>query len=502
MLSNIDTNANLAAHAKPGAFNDPCLLISADARGSAMATELQTRAQFSTWAMMASPLLISGNVRNMSAFNLQTYSNAEVIAVDQDVLGKQGTRLVGGPFTAQAYLSTCDAWAEHPRMYCLGFPNGDSTVRSLAASKAACLTNTACNCVTCAGGGTTTGCTIRVSGSLLESPTGEYAYVSSSDNLATLRAQHFELRGAAAVADMADAAAATGTNRTPGDGADDGGYIVSPGGGAAAVAGGGAGAGAGTGSNPQYPELCFSARGCQTDPTFGPCAMGGAPTCGGNASLPHPDQHFSLDAHTAQLRTTILNDPLLSPFPGCMDLSIFPYLMAKRCAPAAAVPPAQQWAYAYDPVVSGNGGGGSGSNGGDGGGGGGGGAGGAGGSTGAATDTGTPTITIRHVGSGACLTRGGLSNTNVWGRQLHGGNYALLFINVGAVAADVTCSTACWAAAGIGSGKVFAVRDVWKGKSAGTLNTTDPFTVHSLQPGGGVAMFRLSLSQQEANGLY
>ena len=44
-------------------------------------TELQTRAQFSMWAIMASPLIISANIRNMSATNIETYTNKEVIAV-------------------------------------------------------------------------------------------------------------------------------------------------------------------------------------------------------------------------------------------------------------------------------------------------------------------------------------------------------------------------------------------------------------------------------------
>jgi hypothetical protein len=36
-------------------------------------------------------------------------SNSEVIRVNQDVLGKQGERLAGGPLTGQAYLSECNA---------------------------------------------------------------------------------------------------------------------------------------------------------------------------------------------------------------------------------------------------------------------------------------------------------------------------------------------------------------------------------------------------------
>ncbi len=38
----------------------------------------QARTQFSLWAVMAAPLLIGSNVLNMSAYDLQTYTNAEV----------------------------------------------------------------------------------------------------------------------------------------------------------------------------------------------------------------------------------------------------------------------------------------------------------------------------------------------------------------------------------------------------------------------------------------
>lgn len=51
---------------------------------------------------MASPLLISANVRNMSAANMETYKNERVIAVNQDPLGKQGVRLVGGKLSGRS----------------------------------------------------------------------------------------------------------------------------------------------------------------------------------------------------------------------------------------------------------------------------------------------------------------------------------------------------------------------------------------------------------------
>mgnify|MGYP001196683837 CR=1 FL=1 len=100
VLTNIDINADLSLYAGPGGFNDPCLLLAEDHTGKQRITELQTRFQFSMWAIMASPLLISGNIRNMSAMNIATYTNQDVIAVNQDVLGKQGMRVVGSNMSA------------------------------------------------------------------------------------------------------------------------------------------------------------------------------------------------------------------------------------------------------------------------------------------------------------------------------------------------------------------------------------------------------------------
>ena len=102
VLKNIDINAGLSEFAGPGGWNDPCLLLSTTYTGQLRVTERQSRAQFSMWAVMASPLLISGNVRNMSAYTLETYKNKEVIAVSQDALGRQGVRVVGGALSAPA----------------------------------------------------------------------------------------------------------------------------------------------------------------------------------------------------------------------------------------------------------------------------------------------------------------------------------------------------------------------------------------------------------------
>jgi alpha-galactosidase len=92
VLNSINKNVNLTDFAGPGGWNDPDMLIGA---GYYSISEEQSRTQFSMWAVMASPLLIGANIFNMSAYTLETYSNAEVIAVDQDPLGQQGSRIVG-----------------------------------------------------------------------------------------------------------------------------------------------------------------------------------------------------------------------------------------------------------------------------------------------------------------------------------------------------------------------------------------------------------------------
>lgn len=95
VLKNIDILAGLEKYAGPGGWNDPCLLLSKTWQGHDRITELQARAQFSMWAVVAAPLLISGSITEMSNYTLATYSNADVIAVNQDPLGKAGSRIYG-----------------------------------------------------------------------------------------------------------------------------------------------------------------------------------------------------------------------------------------------------------------------------------------------------------------------------------------------------------------------------------------------------------------------
>ncbi|WP_176731644.1 NPCBM/NEW2 domain-containing protein [Micromonospora rhizosphaerae] len=90
VLGNIDAQAPLADLAGPDkGWNDPDILMVG--KGGMTATEYRT--QFSMWSMMAAPLLAGNDVRNMSQETLRTLTNTEVIAIDQDPLGRQATRV-------------------------------------------------------------------------------------------------------------------------------------------------------------------------------------------------------------------------------------------------------------------------------------------------------------------------------------------------------------------------------------------------------------------------
>ncbi|WP_434099492.1 NPCBM/NEW2 domain-containing protein [Streptomyces sviceus] len=87
MLSILKQNLPLAPHAGPGHWNDPDMLEV----GNGGMTDTEYRSHFSMWAVMAAPLLIGSDLRSASAETFEILSNKEVIAVDQDPLGKQGT---------------------------------------------------------------------------------------------------------------------------------------------------------------------------------------------------------------------------------------------------------------------------------------------------------------------------------------------------------------------------------------------------------------------------
>jgi alpha-galactosidase len=80
---------DLAQYARPGHWNDPDMLEV----GNGGMSEDEYKTHLSLWAILAAPLLAGNDLRNMSPAVLAILTNREVIAVDQDKLGKQGARV-------------------------------------------------------------------------------------------------------------------------------------------------------------------------------------------------------------------------------------------------------------------------------------------------------------------------------------------------------------------------------------------------------------------------
>jgi alpha-galactosidase len=85
----LDRQDALAQFAGPGHWNDPDMLEV----GNGGMTDVEYRAHFSLWAILAAPLMAGNDVRAMSDATRAILTAPEVIAVDQDALGRQGHRV-------------------------------------------------------------------------------------------------------------------------------------------------------------------------------------------------------------------------------------------------------------------------------------------------------------------------------------------------------------------------------------------------------------------------
>ena len=91
----------LEKYAGPGHWNDPDMLEV----GNGKLTLAENRTHFSMWAMLASPLLAGNDLTSMKPEIKAILTNRDVIAIDQDKLGKQAYR---------AYSDgEVEVWARH-----------------------------------------------------------------------------------------------------------------------------------------------------------------------------------------------------------------------------------------------------------------------------------------------------------------------------------------------------------------------------------------------------
>lgn len=86
MIAILDKERDLEKYAGPGYWNDPDML---EVGNGGMTTE-EYKTHFSLWCMLAAPLMAGNDLGNMSPETKEILTNTEIIALDQDTLGKQG----------------------------------------------------------------------------------------------------------------------------------------------------------------------------------------------------------------------------------------------------------------------------------------------------------------------------------------------------------------------------------------------------------------------------
>jgi alpha-galactosidase len=85
MISIFDEQKELAKYAGPGHWNDPDML---EVGNGGMSIE-EYRTHFSLWCMLAAPLMAGNDLQNMTKETHGILTNKEMIAINQDTLGKQ-----------------------------------------------------------------------------------------------------------------------------------------------------------------------------------------------------------------------------------------------------------------------------------------------------------------------------------------------------------------------------------------------------------------------------
>jgi alpha-galactosidase len=97
IMASVDAVTNLGRFAGPGGWNDPDMLVvglnnTGNIKGGGC-NDIEYRSQMSMWCMLSAPLMIGCDIRNMNESTKTILLNKDIIAIDQDELGKQGFRV-------------------------------------------------------------------------------------------------------------------------------------------------------------------------------------------------------------------------------------------------------------------------------------------------------------------------------------------------------------------------------------------------------------------------
>ena len=123
MYNIVSQQSGLESYSGPGHWNDPDMLEV----GNGKLTLAENRTHFSWWAMLAAPLLAGNDLPNMKPEVKAILTNKDVIAINQDKLGKQAKRaysdgevevwtrpLAGGGMAIAVVNVGSDRQATHP----------------------------------------------------------------------------------------------------------------------------------------------------------------------------------------------------------------------------------------------------------------------------------------------------------------------------------------------------------------------------------------------------
>jgi len=112
LTGNMNIQAAVASYNGPGGWSDPDLLTGPEVYIGGQSDE-QARAQFTMWSLFPANLLISQNVLAWTPYALETYSNKELIAINQDKLASPAKRIVGGDLAFPCHPTTTTTTTTH-----------------------------------------------------------------------------------------------------------------------------------------------------------------------------------------------------------------------------------------------------------------------------------------------------------------------------------------------------------------------------------------------------
>jgi alpha-galactosidase len=129
IMSILEAQPSFAPYSGPGVFADADVLMT----GLSPLTDQQGLTHFAMWSMLSSPLFIGQDLTTISSTTLTTLSNTDLIAVDQDPLGKMALRVSSTPCGS----SVCEVWAKQltgNNTCAIALLNQDSAAHSITAT--------------------------------------------------------------------------------------------------------------------------------------------------------------------------------------------------------------------------------------------------------------------------------------------------------------------------------------------------------------------------------